>query len=57
MQVYCARCRAKREMKEPKAVTMKNGRAATRGVCPVCGSKMFRMGTALPFTLGKGRLT
>jgi hypothetical protein len=31
-------------MKDPKKVTLKNGRAATQGVCPVCGTKMFRIG-------------
>jgi len=29
MQAYCVKCRDKREMKEPKAVTMKNGKPAT----------------------------
>jgi len=57
MDAYCVKCRTSREMKEPKAVTMKNGKPATRGVCAVCGTKMFRMGTALPFTVGKDRLT
>jgi len=23
---------------------MKNGKPATQGVCPVCGTKMFRIG-------------
>ena len=31
-----------REMKDARAVTMKNGRPGTGGVCPVCGTKMFR---------------
>ena len=44
MQAYCVKCRAKREMKDAKAVTMKNGRPATQGVCPTCGTKMFRIG-------------
>ena len=44
MQGYCVKCRAKREIKTPKAVTMKNGRPATRGICPACGTKMFRIG-------------
>jgi len=57
MDAYCSKCRTSREMKEPKAVTMKNGRPATRGVCPVCGCRMFRVGTALPFPLGRDRLT
>ena len=45
MQAYCMKCRAKREMKDAKAITMKNGRPATQGVCPVCGTKMFRIGS------------
>jgi hypothetical protein len=32
------------EMKDPKAITMKNGRPATQGTCPKCGTKMFRIG-------------
>jgi len=44
MQAYCVKCRAKREIKDPKAITFKNGRPATQGVCPVCGTKMFRIG-------------
>ncbi len=44
MQAYCVKCRAKREMKGAKAITMKNGKPATQGVCPVCGTKMFRIG-------------
>ncbi|MFQ5904137.1 MAG: DUF5679 domain-containing protein [Candidatus Binatia bacterium] len=31
-------------MKNPKPITMKNGRPATRGECPVCGTKVFRIG-------------
>ena len=44
MQAYCMKCRVKREMKNAKAITMKNGKPATQGVCPVCGTKMFRIG-------------
>ena len=32
------------EMKDTKSITMKNGKPATQGVCPVCGTKMFRIG-------------
>ncbi len=46
MQAYCMKCRAKREMKDAKSITMKNGKPATQGVCPVCGTKMFRIGKA-----------
>ena len=31
-------------MKNPKSVTMKNGRPATKGICPTCGTKMYRIG-------------
>ncbi len=44
MQAYCMKCRTKREMKDAKPITMKNGTPATQGVCPVCGTKMFRIG-------------
>jgi Zn finger protein HypA/HybF involved in hydrogenase expression len=44
VQAYCMKCRAKKEMKDAKAITMKNGKPATQGVCPTCGTKMFRIG-------------
>ncbi len=44
MQAYCVKCRSKKEMKDPKGITMKNGRPATQGVCPTCGTKVFRIG-------------
>ncbi len=44
MQAYCMKCRAKREIRNAKAITMKNGRPATQGECPVCGTKVFRIG-------------
>ena len=44
MKAYCMKCKTKREMKNPVRVTMKNGRKATKGTCPVCSTKMFRIG-------------
>lgn len=44
MQAYCFRCRAKKEIKNPQKVVLKNGRPATRGLCPGCGTKVFRIG-------------
>lgn len=42
---YCVKCKKKNvEMKNSKAVKLKNGRAATKGECPTCGTKMFRIG-------------
>ena len=46
MEAYCVKCRSKREMSNPQAVTMKNGRPGTQGVCQVCSTKMFRIGKA-----------
>ncbi|PZC46413.1 MAG: hypothetical protein C1O27_001990 [Chloroflexi bacterium] len=46
MQGYCVKCRESREIKDAKSITMKNGRPATQGACPVCGTKMFRIGKA-----------
>jgi hypothetical protein len=43
-EAYCVKCRAKKVMKDEKAVTMKNGKPATQGVCPDCGTKMFKIG-------------
>jgi hypothetical protein len=44
VQAYCVKCKAKREIKDAKKITMKNGKPATQGVCPVCGTKIFRIG-------------
>ena len=41
---YCVKCKKKTEMDKPQAVTLKNGRKATKGVCPKCGTKMFKIG-------------
>ena len=44
MEAYCMKCRAKREIKNPKSITMKNSRPATQGEGPVCGTKVYRIG-------------
>jgi hypothetical protein len=31
-------------MKDAKSITMKNGKPATQGKCPVCSTKMFKIG-------------
>jgi hypothetical protein len=45
-EAYCVKCKAKREIKDAVQITMKNGRPATEGKCPVCGTKMFKIGSA-----------
>ncbi|MEM3411669.1 MAG: DUF5679 domain-containing protein [archaeon] len=44
VEAYCVKCKKKQEMKDPQKVTLKNGKTATQGVCPVCGTKMFKIG-------------
>jgi len=46
MQAYCVKCRSSREISNAQQITMKNGRPATQGTCPTCGTKMFRIGKA-----------
>jgi RNase P subunit RPR2 len=46
MEAYCVKCRTKRVVKNAKVIMMKNGKPATQGVCPTCGTKMFRIGAA-----------
>ncbi len=43
---YCMKCRKKVEIRNPSRVTLKNGRPAMQGVCPVCSTKVFRIGRA-----------
>ena len=45
-EAYCVKCKTKREIKDAQQITMKNGRPATQGSCPVCGTKMFKIGAA-----------
>jgi hypothetical protein len=40
------KCRISRELKDAKPVTLKNGKPATQGICPACGSKIFKIGKA-----------
>lgn len=47
MEAYCVKCKAKREMQDAEEITMKGKggteRRAMKGVCPTCGTKMFRI--------------
>ena len=46
VQAYCVKCKSKKDMRAAKSITMKNGKPATQGTCPTCGTKMFRIGKA-----------
>lgn len=41
---YCLRCKEKREISNPQAITMKNGKPATKGTCPICGTTIYKIG-------------
>lgn len=47
MEAYCVKCREKREMQDEEEIVMKGKggtkRRAMKGICPVCGTKMFRI--------------
>jgi hypothetical protein len=43
-EAYCVKCKAKREVKGAQQITMKNGKPAVTGTCPVCGTKVFKIG-------------
>ncbi len=45
MEGYCLKCKAKREIVNPAAGFLSNGRPTTSGTCSVCGSKIHKMGS------------
>ena len=42
IKAYCMKCKAERIVSNVQIVSMKNGRPAANGQCPVCGTKMFK---------------
>lgn len=44
MEAYCVKCKEKREISSPRAEFNAAGAPVTRGICPVCGTQLFRMG-------------
>ena len=46
-QAYCVKCKKKVEDPECQSKSrLKNKRPATKGVCPKCGTAVFRIGKA-----------
>jgi len=40
---YCVKCKKKNiEIKNPEKVITKNNKNAVRGICPICGTKMYK---------------
>ncbi len=44
MEAYCVKCKTKREIQNPQALFNARGGAYTKGVCPICGTGMNRLG-------------
>jgi DNA topoisomerase-1 len=44
MEAYCMKCKTKREMNDPQAGFNAKSSPVTIGVCPECGTKLYRMG-------------
>jgi DNA-directed RNA polymerase subunit RPC12/RpoP len=42
-EARCMKCKEQVTVKDEKQVTMKNGMQAIQGVCPKCGTKVFRI--------------
>lgn len=42
--MYCVKCRAKQYDPSAVKVTMRNGKPAYKGHCPVCGTGMYHIG-------------
>jgi hypothetical protein len=43
-EAYCVKDKQKVEVLNPQRITMKNGKAALQGTCPICGGKVFKIG-------------
>lgn len=46
MEGYCLKDKKKVEMVDPQPITMKNGKPATVGTCPICGTKIYKIGAS-----------
>jgi len=44
LMAYCVKCHLKREIRNAQLVRTRSGRRAVTGTCPVCGTKLFRLG-------------
>jgi len=42
-QARCLKCRKQVEVKDPEEVVLKNKMKAVKGVCPNCGTKVFKI--------------
>ena len=43
-EAYCVKDKKKVEVQNAQKITMKNGKPALQGTCPICKGKVFRIG-------------
>ena len=43
-EAYCVKDKQKVEILNPQRITMKNGKPALQGTCPICGGTVVRKG-------------
>jgi DNA topoisomerase I len=44
LEAYCVKCKHKRDINDPVATFNSRSTPVTTGTCPVCGTKMYRIG-------------
>lgn len=44
IEAYCVKCKQKRPMMNPVESLSSNHKPLTKGECPICGTKMCRIG-------------
>jgi len=44
LEAYCVKCKTKREIQNAEAMFNKIGAPVTKGICPVCGTTLYRTG-------------
>ena len=44
LEGYCFKCKEKREILQPQPEWSAGGSPGTRGICPVCGGTIYKMG-------------
>jgi DNA topoisomerase-1 len=44
VEAYCVKCKEKREISKPEPTFTSSGTPATKGICPICGTGLYRMG-------------
>ena len=42
IEAYCVKCHQKRVIQEARKIITQKGRRAIEGICPICGTKLFR---------------